>query len=316
MTKKISELSAATEPLAGSELLEVVQGGTSKKVTAAGLITDPLLTPRALIGAGTFDANKLSGDDEHILEITNDPSLIAGGTSGWGKQLLRINSYGVDAYGNNVHWCRYRGTEASPTAVGINDYFQSFGYRGCDGSVALSQSAAAFQVQATENWAAGAHGIKFAFEVTPAGSTTRSRVVEIDSTGVVITGAVKPSVKTGQAFDLTVAASDEGTALTTGTGKVSFRMPAGVTLSDVRASLGVAQTSGSILTVDVNESGSSILSTKLTIDNTEKTSTTAATARVISDANLADDSEITIDIDQVGDGTAKGLKVTFIGVYA
>ncbi len=73
---------------------------------------------------------------------------------------------------------------------------------------------------------------------------------------------------------------------------------------------------GSILTVNINESGTTILSTKLTIDNTEKTSTTADTAAVISDVNLADDAEITIDIDQVGDGTAKGLKITLIGTRA
>ncbi len=110
------------------------------------------------------------------------------------------------------------------------------------------------------------------------------------------------------------AVSDETTALTTGTSKITFRMPYGFTLTAVRASLTTAQTSGSIFTVDINDSGTSILSTKLTIDNTEKTSTTAATAAVISDVNLADDAEITIDIDQVGDGTAKGLKVALIGL--
>jgi len=110
-----------------------------------------------------------------------------------------------------------------------------------------------------------------------------------------------------------VAASDETTALTTGTAKVTFRMPYAFTLSGVRASLTTAQTSGSIFTVDINEGGTTILSTKLTIDNTEKTSTTAATAAVISDAALSDDAEITIDIDQIGDGTAKGLKVVLIG---
>jgi hypothetical protein len=112
---------------------------------------------------------------------------------------------------------------------------------------------------------------------------------------------------------LVLAASDESTALTTGTAKVTFRMPYAMTLSAVRCSLTTAQTSGSILTVDINDSGTTILSTKLTIDNTEKTSTTAATAAVISDSALANDAEITIDIDQIGDGTAKGLKVVFIG---
>jgi len=115
---------------------------------------------------------------------------------------------------------------------------------------------------------------------------------------------------------LVCAASDESTALTTGTGKVTFRMPYALTLTAVRCSLTTAQTSGSILTVDINDSGTSILSTKLTVDNTEKTSTTATTAAVISDTALADDAEITIDIDQIGDGTAKGLKVVLIGTRA
>jgi hypothetical protein len=110
-----------------------------------------------------------------------------------------------------------------------------------------------------------------------------------------------------------VACSDETTALTAGASKVTFRMPYAFTLTGVRASLTTAQASGSIITVDINESGTTILSTKLTIDNTEKTSTTAAAAPVISDTALADDAEITIDIDQIGDGTAKGLKVYLIG---
>jgi hypothetical protein len=110
-----------------------------------------------------------------------------------------------------------------------------------------------------------------------------------------------------------VACSDETTALTAGTSKVSFRMPYAFTVTGVRASLVTAQTSGSIFTVDINESGTSIISTKLTIDNTENTSQTAATPPVISDTALADDAIITVDIDQIGDGTAKGLKITLIG---
>ena len=118
---------------------------------------------------------------------------------------------------------------------------------------------------------------------------------------------------TRQAVEIQLAASDETTALTTGTAKVTFRLPYAMTVTAVRASLTTAQASGSIFTVDINEGGTSILSTKLTIDNTEKTSTTAATPAVISDTALADDAEITIDIDQIGNGTATGLKITLIG---
>lgn len=111
-----------------------------------------------------------------------------------------------------------------------------------------------------------------------------------------------------------VAASDETTAITTGTAKVTFRMPFAMTLTAVRASLTTASTSG-VVTVDINEGGSTILSTKLTIDQDEKTSTSAATPAVISDAALADDAEMTIDIDGAGTG-ATGLKVLLIGTRA
>lgn len=111
-----------------------------------------------------------------------------------------------------------------------------------------------------------------------------------------------------------IAVGDETTAITTGTSKVTFRMPYAFTILEVRASLNTASSSG-IPTVDINEGGTSILSTKLTIDANEKTSTTAATAAVISDSTLADDAEMTIDIDVAGTG-AKGLKVVLIGYRA
>ena len=112
--------------------------------------------------------------------------------------------------------------------------------------------------------------------------------------------------------NIQVACSDETTALTTGTAKMSFRMPHGMTLTEVRASVTTAPT-GSVLTVDIND-GTSILSTKLTIDIGEKTSTTSAIPPVLSQIALVDDAEITIDIDTIGSTIAgTGLKVTLIG---
>jgi hypothetical protein len=120
----------------------------------------------------------------------------------------------------------------------------------------------------------------------------------------------------GMPVELAYACSDEGTALTTGTAKVTFRMPFAMTLTGIRSSVTTAPT-GSTLVVDLNEGGTSVLSTKLSIDATEKTSVTAATAAVISDSALADDAEMTIDIDQIGSTVAgTGLKVTLIGTRA
>ena len=110
-----------------------------------------------------------------------------------------------------------------------------------------------------------------------------------------------------------LACSDESTALTSGAAKATFRMPFAMAITQVKASVNTAPT-GSTLIVDINENGTSILSTKLSIDASEKTSTTAATAAVISDSALADDAEITIDIDQIGASVAgAGLKITIIG---
>lgn len=111
-----------------------------------------------------------------------------------------------------------------------------------------------------------------------------------------------------------IAVSDEQNDLTAGASKITFRMPHAFTLTDVRASVSVAPV-GSTIIVDIKENGSSIFSTKISIDASEKTSTTAATPHVLSDSVLADDSEITVSIDQVGSSTpGMGLKLWLIGV--
>ena len=117
--------------------------------------------------------------------------------------------------------------------------------------------------------------------------------------------------------ELGIAVSDETTALTTGTAKGTFRMPYAMTVTDVRATVTTAPTGANII-VDINDGGTSIMTTnKLSIDATEKTSTTAATAPGVTDTALADDAEITIDIDQIGSTIAgAGLKIWIIGTRA
>ena len=111
-----------------------------------------------------------------------------------------------------------------------------------------------------------------------------------------------------------IACSDETTALTTGTAKVTFRMPYAYTLDSVRASLTGAGGSSGTTTIDINEAGSTILSTKITIDYGDLTSVGASAAPVISDTALADNASMTIDIDAVtGDADETGLKVYLIG---
>lgn len=109
----------------------------------------------------------------------------------------------------------------------------------------------------------------------------------------------------------TIEVTDEYSIVTTGL-KRTFRARGAFTLTAVRASLTTEQTSGSIITVDVKKNGTTIFTTKVTIDNGEKTSVTAATPSVLSVTSFADDDEITIIVDTIGDSTATGLKVAFL----
>lgn len=108
-----------------------------------------------------------------------------------------------------------------------------------------------------------------------------------------------------------VALGDETSDIEAAASAVTIRMPYAFNLLAVRASVNLASSSGD-LQFDINENGVSILSTKLTIDEDETSSVSAAVQPVISDANLADDSEITFDVDIPGTG-AKGAKIYLIG---
>lgn len=129
------------------------------------------------------------------------------------------------------------------------------------------------------------------------------------------TGIVK-----GELHTATFVLKDKDTSLTTGTSiGGDFRIPGNraITVKKVGAYVDTAAATGSNkLTIDINEAGTSILSTKITLDVGEKTSETATTAPVISDASIAANAILTFDIDQVNETTpAKGLKVYIEFIY-
>jgi hypothetical protein len=132
-----------------------------------------------------------------------------------------------------------------------------------------------------------------------------------DAAGTAIGGSFYEPHGDVEAFEIIVG--DETTNLSTGTGKATFFMPYDFHITELIAAVVTAQASGTILTIDVNDDGASILTTKLTIDNTEKTSITAAIPPVISDPDLAKGTPVSIDIDQIGTAGAKGLKILLVG---
>lgn len=92
-----------------------------------------------------------------------------------------------------------------------------------------------------------------------------------------------------------------------------FRFPFSGTIQNVYAYVDTAGTTGSAV-IDLNVNGSTILSTKINIDTTEKNSVDASTQPVISSASVAQWDILTVDIDTIQTTPAKGLTVVLVMV--
>lgn len=111
--------------------------------------------------------------------------------------------------------------------------------------------------------------------------------------------------------DHIISLSDETSQVLTGTNKSIFYSPYAFTITDVRASLSMSG-SVSATTIDVKLTGTTIFSTKITIDSGQYTSIDSATQRVITATTVPSNSKISVDITTVGTG-ATGCKLYLIG---
>lgn len=113
------------------------------------------------------------------------------------------------------------------------------------------------------------------------------------------------------AVDFAVAGSDEDAALTasTSTPVVTFHAQRDFTLTEAHIGVTTAPT-GSVLTGDIHKGGTTIFSTKPTIDATEKSSHTAATAPVLSTTSFAKGDLIECFVDGIG-ATVAGAGIKF-----
>lgn len=154
--------------------------------------------------------------------------------------------------------------------------------------------------------------------VTPSYSIDDLTNVDITTTPVITNDILKYNgtqfvpAKIIESFIL--ACSDETTNLTVGPAKVTFRIPYAFLIQEVRASVSTAPV-GSDITIDVNVNGTSIyFAGGIFIQDGNKTSTISTVIPNQIGGSLADDDEITIDVDTVGSTTpGAGLKVTLIG---
>jgi len=104
--------------------------------------------------------------------------------------------------------------------------------------------------------------------------------------------------------DVIATDADQEAATTVGG---DFVVPIGGTVTEVGITVSTAGTTG-VGTYDIHKNGTTILSTKITVDSGEKTSRTAATAPVISVTSIAEGDILTFDIDGIQSTAAKGAQ--------
>jgi len=266
---------------------------TSAALETTATTASTTSTTGALISAGGLGVAKDAFIAGNIIASggtynTDLTAVSTGGLNIWqGLFLVKMDGYGIQAT-----------EDAGDATLNLNKL-------GGDISIGATTSADLI-VNGTGRFNDLTDG-KFPYHVSDAAGLADSPL-STDGTDVTATGKVNA---TNIKQSIVVACSDETTALTTGTSKLTFRMPYAMTLTEVRASATTAPV-GSTLTVDINDGGTSIMTThKLDILTTATIDDETVT---LTDTALADKAIITIDIVTVGSTTAgAGLKVYLIG---
>jgi len=277
-------------------------------------------TNQVLTGNRTVD---IDGGSLSIYDVTN------ANTSGLN---MRMHNHRVRANGNDIQ-IGYHAAEAGVATGGSIKFFPLATTNGGTQSAHLDRAADANGTLTLANLA-GTGGLVLT------ATSSASTGITIASTGAIQMGSYGSGTFTGSATkwlavdasgnvieedaptggggggdaanaNFIVAVSDEITFLSTGTAKVTFPWPyTGKTITRVRASVASAptDTASGTLNVDINDDGTSILSSVLSIaaGATSDTETSFATA------SPAKDSVMTVDIDTITDTlTGKGLKIQF-----
>ena len=202
MSKKISELTAATTPLAGTELVEIVQSGTSKKVAVSDIGGGGSGTPGGSTtqvqynSTGAFAGSSSFTWDESTKKLTVRGNIEAFRDDATQADIT-ATSYGVNG-GGILHGRMANGTYASPTAILAGNIFGGVGSRAYhSGGAFQTSSPTSIHWVAAENRTASAYGSYLRILTTPKGSTTREERVIVADDGTLWchdTGTYDPKV--------------------------------------------------------------------------------------------------------------------------
>jgi microcystin-dependent protein len=227
-------------------------------------------------GDGTYDADT-GGSHSHTLNVAGNSS----------------------AAGNHSHTVASNGTAANAG---------SHNHNASAGNSNASDTGNTTPTTSASNASSGSAGSGSAFSIVP--NSTYVRWL-IRATGTINATASDGSDILSEAREevVTVELVGSGTLPASQTGAAYYRVPWDATLTAVKANRNGVNTNGSV-TIDVNENGTSVLSTEITIDQNESSSLTAATPAVISDSAIANDALLTFDIDSANTSDEGPLTVT------
>lgn len=212
---KISGLPSATTPLAGTEVLPIVQGGVTDQVSVANLTVGRTVNALAfdtdVAAAGvTLSGTTLAADgtDTNINILVNTKGTggvgINGAPSGTVAGVTVTSNFCVKGDGTNpmagfvhannttassgsvVYACRSRGTVASPTVVQNNDSLASFVVAGFDGTDLALGASINFEVDGTPG--SDDMPTRMVFKTTPDGDQAPAERMRITSLGSIIAG--------------------------------------------------------------------------------------------------------------------------------
>jgi hypothetical protein len=161
--KKISALDAATTPLAGTEVLPIVQSSTTKKVSVANLtagrtVAASSLTTTGNVGIGTTTPSVINGFTYPWVSgqvySTSDALFIVNGGSGAGRFLLTGNgavdqrTWGLQQFGGVLTIAKYTDGQSPTTSL---EFTQDSNVKVNAGNLIVGTSGKGIDFSATSN---------------------------------------------------------------------------------------------------------------------------------------------------------------------
>lgn len=277
-----------------------------------------------LTGQGSVTDVTIKNDaDTTVFSIATGTSTITGPSGTWdagGMDIATSDSYAIN--GTDVLTATTLGSAvvaSSLTSVGaLNSGSITSGFTSIDiGSGALSATGTITGPSGT--WDSGGVDIAASDSYAVAGTAILSdsggtmTLSNIDAYDATTLTALEKTDQLKVVVSILVLPDSVACAVKDASGDVFWRVPAtmnGYDLVDVEAVSKDAGATGTML-IDVNNNGSTMLSTKINIDNGETDSSDAVTAPVINTSadDVATADIITIDIDQIHTTPANGLLV-------